>query len=275
MLEQGLAEYDQDYAQYHIEGESHAKTIGAPFLIKGRPGKTGVLLVHGYMAAPAEVKELARALGRMGYWVYAPRLKGHGTAPEDLATRKFADWIESVDAGYALLRNLCSKVVAGGFSNGAGLALELAARVKGLSGVFAISPPMQLNDLSARFVPAVDAWNKLMKTVKLEGALKTFVENNPENPHINYLRNPISGVHQLEKLMDFISDRLENIEIPALVLQAQGDPVVNPEGSQLIFKKLGSEDKTYILLNYDRHGIILGEGSRRVHRIITEFVNRL
>ncbi len=49
------------------------------------------------MAAPAEVKELARALGRMGYWVYAPRLKGHGTAPEDLATRKFADWIESVD----------------------------------------------------------------------------------------------------------------------------------------------------------------------------------
>ncbi len=275
LRKQGLAEYDQDYARYHIEGESHAKAIGAPFLIKGRPGKPGVLLVHGYMAAPAEVRELARALGRMGYWVYAPRLKGHGTAPEDLATRKFADWIESVDAGYALLRNLCGKVVAGGFSNGAGLALELAARVQGLSGVFAIAPPMQLNDLSARFVPAVDAWNKLMKTVKLEGALKTFVENSPENPHINYSRNPISGVHQLEKLMDYISGRLGKIEIPALVLQAQSDPVVNPEGSQLVFKKLGSEDKTYILLNYDRHGIILGEGSRRVHRIITEFVNRL
>jgi esterase/lipase/1-acyl-sn-glycerol-3-phosphate acyltransferase len=275
LLKQGLAEYDQDYAEYHIEGESHDKTIGAPFLIKGHPGKAGVLLVHGYMAAPAEVKELARTLGRMGYWVYAPRLRGHGTAPEDLATRQFSDWIESVDAGYALLRNLCGKVVAGGFSNGAGLALELAARVNGLAGVFAISPPMRLNDLSARFVPAVDAWNKLMKKVKLEGALKTFVENRPENPHINYFRNPVSGVHQLEKLMDYISDRLEKIEIPALVLQAQGDPVVNPEGSRLVFKKLGSKDKTYILLNYDRHGIILGEGSRRVHRIITEFINRL
>jgi esterase/lipase/1-acyl-sn-glycerol-3-phosphate acyltransferase len=275
LLRRSLAEYDQDYAQYRIEGESHDKAIGAPFLIKGRPWKTGILLIHGYMAAPAEVRELARALGRKGYWVFAPRLKGHGTAPEDLATRHYTEWIESVDAGYALLGSLCRKVVAGGFSNGAGLALELAARVKGLAGVFAIAPPMQLNDLSARFVPAVDAWNKLMKKVKLDGALKTFVENKPENPHINYARNPVSGVHQLEKLMDYISGRLEKIEIPALVLQAQGDPVVNPAGSRLVFKKLGSKDKSYTLLNYDRHGIILGKGSRHVHRIITEFVNRL
>jgi esterase/lipase/1-acyl-sn-glycerol-3-phosphate acyltransferase len=275
LFKQSRAEYDRDYAQYHIAGESHDKDIGAPFLIKGRPGKPGVLLVHGYMAAPAEVSELARALGNLGCWVYAPRLRGHGTAPEDLATRSYTDWIESVDVGYALLSCLCSKIVAGGFSNGAGLALELAARVDGLAGVFAISPPMRLKDLSARFVPAVDAWNKLMKKVKLEGALKTFVENRPENPHINYFRNPVSGVHQLEKLMDFISGRLERITVPALVLQAQDDPVVSPEGSRRVYKKLASADKTYILLNYDRHGIILGEGAPRVHRIVTDFVERL
>jgi len=275
LLEMSQDEYDRDYEKYHVAGESKEKSVGAPFLIKGKPGATGVLLVHGYLAAPAEVRELARSLGKMGFWVYAPRLKGHGTSPEDLATRHFNDWIASVDAGYALLRSMCRKVVAGGFSNGAGLALELAARVKGLAGVFAISPPMRLHDLSAKFVPAVDAWNKLMKKVNLEGALKTFVENRPENPHINYFRNPVSGVHQLEKLMDYISGRLDKIEIPAMVMQAQGDPVVNPEGSRKVFKKLGSEDKTYILLNFDRHGIILGEGSRRVHRIITEFVKRL
>jgi esterase/lipase/1-acyl-sn-glycerol-3-phosphate acyltransferase len=275
LLKMSLDEYDRDYEKYHIEEESKEKEVGAPFLIKGKPGKTGVLLVHGYLAAPLEVRELARALGKMGFSVYAPRLKGHGTSPEDLATRHFNDWIESVDAGYALLRSMCRKVVVGGFSNGAGLALELAARVKGLAGVFAISPPMRLKDLSAKFVPAVDAWNKLMKKVNLESALKTFVENRPENPHINYIRNPVSGIHQLEKLMDTISVRLDKIEIPALVVQAQGDPVVNPEGSKKVFIKLGSEDKTYMLLNYDRHGIILGAGSRRVHRIITEFVKRL
>jgi len=276
LLKCGREEFDRDYAQYHIPGESHVKSVGAPFLIRGKPGKPGVLLVHGYMAAPAEVRELAGAIGERGFWVYAPRLKGHGTAPEDLAVRNYGDWIESVDEGYALLKSYCRKVVAGGFSNGAGLALELAARLRGdLAGVFAISPPMRLKDLSARFVPAVDAWNKLMKKVKLDGARKTFVDNRPENPHINYVRNPVSGVHQLEKLMDYISARLENIAIPALVLQAEGDPVVSPEGSQLVFKKLGSPDKTYILLNYDRHGIILGEGSRRVHRIITDFIERL
>ncbi len=275
LLKSAYAEYERDYTQYHIPGESKDRSVGAPFLLRGRPGKAGVLLIHGYLAAPLEVRELALALSKQGFWVYAPRLKGHGTAPEDLAGRSFNDWIRSVDEGYALLRMLCRTVVAGGFSNGAGLALELSSRVRDLAGVFAISPPMQLNDLSARFVPAVDAWNKLMKKVNLDGALKTFVENRPENPHINYFRNPVSGVHQLEKLMDSISGRLANIQIPALVVQAQGDPVVNPEGSHQIFKKLGSEDKSYLLLNYDRHGIILGKGSRRVHRIITEFVQRL
>ena len=111
------------------------------------------------------------------------------------------DWLDAIDAGFAVIRSLCRRVVVGGFSTGAGLALDLAARVDNLAGVFAVCPPLKLQDVSSRFVPAVDAWNRLMDKVRLDKARKLFVTNHPEKPHINYIRNPISGVRELERLM--------------------------------------------------------------------------
>ena len=275
LIKKALYEYEEDYNKFYVEGESKKKDVGIPRLIKGRSKDMGVVLIHGYMAAPPEVKELADYLGRKGLWVYVPRVKGHGTSPEDLAERSYKDWIESVDDGYAIIDSLCKRVVAGGFSNGAGLALDLAARVKNIEGVFAVCPPLRLQDFSTRFVPAVDVWNKLMNRVHLDDAKMEFVENDPENPHINYLRNPISGVRELVRLMDAVKPKLADIKVPALIAQSQGDPVVNPKGSKKIYELLGSKDKEYILFNFERHGILLGDGAKRVHKAVWDFINHL
>jgi esterase/lipase len=173
------------------------------------------------------------------------------------------------------MQSLCRHVVAGGFSTGAGLALDLAQRVEGLAAVFAISAPLRLQDFSSRFVPAVDAWNWFMEKVRLNDAKKEFVENHPENPHINYHRNPISGVRELERLMDHLEPRLKEIEIPVLLAQAKGDPVVNPKGAERIFEQLGSTDKQLLMFNFDRHGILLGAGARQVYEAVWQFISRL
>ena len=248
--------------------------MGRPFLVKGRSKRVGIVLSHGYMAAPLEVKELAVYLGRLGFWVYVPRLKGHGTSPEDLAKRVYPDWVESIDEGYAIISSICRKVIAGGFSTGAGLALDITARVKDVAGVFAVAAPMRLKDFSTKFAPAVDMWNRLMEKAYGIGPTMEFVENKPENPHINYLRNPISGVKELERLMDDLEPKLPSIEVPALVLQSGQDPVVDPRGSRKIFEKIGTEDKEYVLFNFNRHGILLGDGSEKVYRVIGDFLQR-
>jgi len=275
LIKKAVDEFEQDYQTFYVDGESKKKDIGKPFLIRGTSRNIGVVLVHGYMAAPPEVKELASYLGRRGLWVYVPRLKGHGTSPEDLAARTYMDWVASVDAGYAIISNICKRVVVGGFSVGAGLALDLAARVKDVKGVFAVCPPMRLQDFSSKFVPAVDVWNRLMEKVRIDGAKKEFVENIPENPHINYLRNPVSGVLELGRLMESLETKLPDIRMPALVAQSLGDPVVKPTGSRRAFKLIGSDDKVYILFNFDRHGILLGDGAKRVHRAIGDFIGQL
>jgi len=272
LMAKALAEYDADYAAFFAEGESKDPEVGRPFLLKGGSRAMGVLLIHGYMAAPLEVKELADFLNRKGYWVYAPRLKGHGTSPEDLAVRSYHDWCLSVEEGYGVIRHLCRRVAVGGFSTGAGLALRLASFNAGIAGVFAVSAPLRLQDFSAKFAPAVNAWNRMMGKFHMEGARKTFVENRSENPHINYARNPVAGVREIERLMDAVEQQLASVNMPALVVQAAADPVVDRRGAQAIFDGLGSSDKQYMLFNFDRHGILLGPGSRRVHRIIADFL---
>ncbi len=275
LLKKEAYEFEEDYKTFYVDGESKKKDVGMPVLVKGKSRDMGVVLVHGYMAAPPEVKELAAYLGRMGLWVYTPRLKGHGTSPDDLVTRTYMDWVASVDAGYAIISNICKQVVVGGFSAGAGLALDLAARVDGVKGVFAVCPPMRLQDFSSKFVPAVDVWNRLMAKAHIDIAKKEFVQNNPENPHINYFRNPISGVLELERFMESLENKLSDILVPALVVQSLGDPVVKPSGSRRTFKLLGSDDKAYILFNFDRHGILLGDGADKVHRAIGNFIEQL
>ncbi len=274
LMEQDLKEFESDYHEFYRQEESKPMTVGSPFVVKGKSKNIGILLSHGYMAAPLEVRELAYYLGKMGYWVYVPRLKGHGTSPDDLATRSYQDWMRSLDRGYAIISTICRQVVVGGFSTGAGLALDLAARVERIVGVFAVAAPLTLMDFTSKFAPAVDMWNRIMDRAYKVGPQKQFVENEPENPHINYLRNPISGVREIERLMNALEPKLPNLKMPALIVQSRRDPVVDPKGSRKIFELIGTNEKEYILFNFDRHGILLGDGADKVYNAIGAFVKQ-
>ena len=276
LMNRAVRRYQKAYATFYRNGESKERKVGMPYLIGNhRFRQTGILLVHGYMAAPPEVRELAEYLGKRGFLVYAPRVAGHGTSPDDLTTKARYDWMKSVDEGYAIVSSLCKKVVVGGFSTGGGLALDLATRVEGITAVFAVSPPLRLQDFSVRFLPAIGAWNRSMDLIKMESAKMVFIKNSPENPHINYFRNPVKGVRELGFLMAALERKLYKINIPALVIQAEGDPIVNPKGSRRIFEHIRSTDKEYLLFDFSRHGILLGKGAEKVHRAIGDFVQRV
>jgi esterase/lipase len=111
-----------------------------------------------------------------------------------------------------------------------------------------------------------------MSKIHIDGAKKVFIENKPENPGINYCRNPVSGVRELERFMGGLESKLSEINAPVLVIQASGDPVVAPDGSRKIFELLGTEKKEYMLMNFDRHGILSGEGSEKVYKAIKNFI---
>ncbi len=272
---QAVDQFETDYVHFRHPDESKERAVGAPLLLKGSSRLLGIVLVHGFLAAPLEMLELATYLHGKGYWVYCVRLRGHGTSPEDLATRSEGDWIESVDLGYAMMSAICTRVVVGGFSFGGGLALDCAARIGRLAGVFAVSPPFRLQDLFPRFASVVTVWNRLMDAMHIHGAEKEYIEHIPEHPLINYARIPVAALSELEHFMKDLEPRLADVTVPALVVQGLGDPVVNSEDTALLFSRIGAEQKQYVPLDFNRHGILSGEGSEKVHAAIAAFIDRL
>lgn len=266
-------QFTADYAVHRIEGESKPMHVGAPFLMKRNGAKTGVLLIHGYMAAPEEVRPLGAFLCRHGFTVYACRLRGHGTSPEDLAGRKWEEWLMAVERGYLILANSCRDVVLGGFSCGAGLALLAGGdNLPCVKAVFAINPPARLRRKTAMLAPAVTLWNKLLERISGEEGKQYFVPNEPENPDINYRRNPVTGIAELMELMEKVSERVSQFTLPVLVIQGSDDPLVHPEGTQDLYQELGSKDKEFAVYRADRHVIIRGDGSERIFARVLSFI---
>jgi len=265
--------FERDYTEFFSKTESKGKNIGKPFFRRRPFDKKGVILVHGYLSAPEEIRVVADALYKKGYAVYGARLRGHGTTPDDLAGRQWEEWYNSVNRAYVAMKNTVDDFVILGFSTGAGLALLQAAN-KGekFKGVISISAPLKLQNITSNLSSAVVMWNNIMKKIKLKKGRFEFIPNDPENPHINYLKNPINGVNELEKLMNIVDDRLKDIKIPALVIQGSNDPVVNPSSADEIFKKIGTKDKSLCRVYADRHGIVRGDESEKVISWVLNFL---
>lgn len=266
--------YARDYEAFGYGDDLKRKKYGKPFLLPAIRRKTGVVLVHSYLSAPEEVKSLAHHLWRQGMWVYAPRLPGHGTSSRDLALRTHEEWLESVENAYVMLRCICDRIVLCGISTGASLAFEVAGRAPDVAGVVGICPPLKLQDFSTNFMPAIDVWNRVVK--KMRGADgDPFFEFVADNPHINYRRNPFAGIREVGRLLEKVEERLPQLEVPALIIHADNNPVVNAKSGRKVFDLLKSRDKQYSLFNFDRNVIINGEGAPRVHRSISDFINHL
>jgi esterase/lipase/1-acyl-sn-glycerol-3-phosphate acyltransferase len=266
--------FERDYQKYHIKNESKPPEIGRPFYLKRLFNRRGVLLIHGYMAAPEEVRKLGEYLHGRGYTVYGVRLRGHGTAPEDLQSREWPEWYESVNRGYVVLKNTVPRMAIGGFSTGAGLALLQASVKKDcFAGIFSINAPLRINNIASKLASTIVGWNSFLDRLHLRRGKMEFVTNDPENRHINYFRNPVRGVAQLEKLMGEVEKALPRLEIPALVVQGSNDPVVNPVSGPEIFEKIGTRKKELCRLYADRHGIINGEGRERVFERVDRFLH--
>ena len=274
LLRQELLRFRQDFSAQPVQDKSLLKTC-APFLLHGTTRKIGVVLVHSYLAHPDQVRQLAAHLSSRGIWVYVPRLAGHGTTPEDLVERTYEEWLQSVETGYAIISNICEKVVVGGMAVGGLLACDLAARVKRLSGVFAICPPYSLRDFSTKFMPSVDVWNRILAKLKGNTLEDRFLELSTDPVSMSYTRNPVLGGTEVGRLLHTLQPKLEKILHPALILQASDNPVVDQRGSRQFFDKLGSKKKYYCQIESAQHIIINGEGAGRVHLMIENFIRGL
>jgi len=273
LIEEDQRLFEADYATHFDKAYTKSRVVGRPFLLHPWFPKGGIVLIHGYMAAPLEIRAMADYFYRKRYAVYGVRLKGHGTSPADLANAHWQDWRASIEHGYNIIRTITDNVILGGFSMGAGLALLTAGQKRrDIGAVFAIAAPLKLWSNAARLAPSVVRVNAWLKRFNWSKFRWEYVENDPENKHINYTSNPIAGVAELSNAMSVMEERLKDITAPTLIVQGSGDPVVHPDSGPAIFDKVGTPIKEYTVFARDRHGFVNGPGAEDIFERVCHFL---
>ncbi len=276
-----LIAFQWDKAHYnkahHLSINKHETATQPPepyLLLPKKARSLGILLVHGFLATPSELKNVADTLHAAGYASLGVRLKGHGTSPWDLRDRKWTDWFDSVRRGYSILSAFVDKICIVGFSCGGALSLKLASeRPDGLAGVAAVSPPLKFTNKNFVFVPLVHGANQLTRWIPAFEGIMPFRRNESEHPDINYQNIPLHGLYQLRLFLDDYVNHLDKITCPTRILQGTEDPVVDPQSAELIFEKLTVADKSIHWVESDRHGI-LNESIGDTREILDTFIRQ-
>jgi carboxylesterase len=238
---------------------------GGPFYLTGGP--LGVLLIHGLTATTAEVRPLAEWLHRLGYSVAAPLLPGHYTQPADLNRVQWQNWAESVDEMYNRLKTDCQRIVAGGESTGALLALNLAGEHPEIDALLLYAPALKLN------FSRLGGWRIRLLAPFVKWAPKKNMDS--DMPWQGYTVNPLKGVIQLLTLQVHIHPRLPQITQPVLIVQGRLDLTVDARVPGILINGLGSNVKEVHWMGASTHCVILDREREIIYRLTQTFLSRV
>ncbi|ORU90992.1 MAG: acyltransferase [Cycloclasticus sp. symbiont of Poecilosclerida sp. N] len=280
-FEDEILEYHWDLAQFKEEKhqqinrkQSISEQSALPYILKpeNHNGQC-VVLIHGLLSSPAELKRLGDKLYKLNYIVIGCRLKGHGTSPWDLHERTWQDWQQSVRQSIKIAHCYTKYIHLVGFSSGSLLALMVAAnRNLHISSVTACSTPVIFKDPLIPFTTATHLTNKIIKKLSGSEGILPFKDNDPEHPHINYHHTPIAAIHQLLILIKKTTARLKKIKCPTLFMQGDNDPVIDSSSMAKLSKHIPKSLLNLHWVNSNRHGI-LHENTENCQQKVIDFIN--
>jgi esterase/lipase len=242
-----------------INSQETATADPSPFFLQ--PTKSngmGVLLIHGLLASPAELRGYGDYLQQQGYIVLGIRLMGHGSSPYALQQQTHEDWYTSVLRGFTMLKAYTQRIFVTGFSTGGALALKLAAENHPqIIGTIAVAIPVKFNNPAFMLVSLLHGTNQLVDWVSHHEGVKSFIENDQEHPLINYRHIPIKSLYELRQLIHEMDDFLPHCVSPIFILHADNDPVVKLKSAYKVMEAITNTNKQLKIIRSDKHGILM------------------
>jgi carboxylesterase len=227
-----------------------------------------LLALHGFTGSPSELSFLVDRVRAAGYRVHAPLLPGHGTTPEDLQSRTFADWLTAARGALKDARAAGEKVVVCGFSMGSLVALSLASGESTRSDVAALV----LLGCAIELSPPLRAAFAFAQKTKMR--LPDAYMPKPFGPDIRdktlagsidaYDRHPVRAAMEVYRAGQQLLPHLSDVKCPTLVLHGERDRVCSVRGARELASLLGTPDvriRTYprsahmLALDYDREEV--------------------
>jgi len=215
---------------------------------------------------------MADYLNKLGYPVYAPLLRGHGTEPRDLIGLKWGDWLADVCVAYDYLSQYVDEIVVGGMSTGSLLALNLSLR-RQVQGIIAMGTPI-FAKLRWRILIRVLAWifrnrKTLVKKIYRRGDWEVAKKK------IHYIAFPPRSMWEVFRSISATKKIISQIKAPILVMQSGSDKIILPKSADYVYKNVSSEVKEIVFFADSYHVFTVDKHADKAHKIVGEFISRL
>jgi len=205
----------------------------------------GILLQHGFTGCPASMRPFGEWLRDQGVTNSGPRLPGHGTTWEDLATTRWEDWVGETERALDELSKKCRNVVLVGLSMGGALVLHLGVkRAEAVRGVVVINGYVNDPRLLAAPIGALVA--------KSRKGVGNDIKK-PGQDEVCYDKIPMKALPSLGHLLRMAEKELPSLKVPLLVFSSNDDHTVKPKNSQIIMAKAGTSQKELVRLTNSYH----------------------
>ncbi|QYJ15011.1 Thermostable monoacylglycerol lipase [Rubrobacter xylanophilus DSM 9941] len=237
-----------------------------PFYAEG--GRAGVLVSHGYTGSPQSMRPLAEGLAERGFTVALPRLRGHGTTPEEMAAATAADWVADIEGAASWLRERCEVLFMAGLSMGGTLTLYMAGRHPEMfAGIVPINAAVFVNNPDlASLAFAEDA------PVEVPGVGNDIKASGVTE--LAYPVVPVPTIKELFVLMKAAEELLPRIVCPMLAVVSREDHVVPPANTEYIAGRVASAEREVLWLEDSYHVATLDNDADLILRRAAEFFER-
>lgn len=210
-------------------------------------GRVGVLVSHGFTGSTQSMRFLAEGLVKAGYTVAMPRLKGHGTTPNDMAAATAADWTRDIVEAMNWLSERCDVLFMTGLSMGGALTLWAAGQYPGrFAGIVPINAAVSMGSPDmASMALNPDAPAEL-----------PAIGSDVKAPGVKELAYPVTPVPAIKHLIAIgaVTDMLlPRVKCPALIIHSREDHVVPPSNGPHILEAISSEEKELLWLDNSYH----------------------
>ena len=226
-------------------------------------GRTGFLLLHGLSGTPVELRYIANGLARAGHTVSCPQLAGHCGTIEDLTNSRWQDWYQTAEVALEELREHCDRIIVGGLSMGAILALRVAAENRNtVDGTVLYAPTLWLDGWAvpwyAGFFNSVfqkSVANRIqfserapygIKDTRLRSMIADALHSGDPSK-AGFFSIPGGPMLELRWLVNDVRRRLANITQPTLVIHPRDDDRASLRNATYLGKHLGGRVHTVVL----------------------------
>ncbi|HJZ86935.1 MAG TPA: lysophospholipase [Polyangia bacterium] len=232
------------------------------------PVRAVLIITHGLKDHSSRYAQVAAQLTRQGFAVYGFDLRGHGNS------EGYRVWVDSFDqyvddldrfVGLVKAREPGRPLFLFGHSMGGAIVTELAlTRRPAVRGLVLSGPALKVTSDVGSFLVAITRFLGVVAPhlAVLDLPNSSFsrdpqvVADMTHDPLVFQGSGPARTAAQLLSAIRHIQHSMEELTLPVLLLHGRADKLTNPEGSQEMYRRAGSTDKTLKLYEGYYHDLL-------------------